>query len=93
MNPAKSLSIASSFWPILERMADKQSLVSVHEMRDLLAKYLPKEERPPQAVLALLEEYGILERSAESNSEWELVHAFGDFFRHLSSRQRLSPPE
>ena len=92
MNPAKSLSIASSFWPILERMADKQSLVSVHEMRDLLAKYLPKEERPPQAVLALLEEYGILERSAESNSEWELVHAFGDFFRHLSSRQRLSSP-
>ena len=92
MNPAKSLSIASSFWPILERMADKQSLVSVHEMRDLLAKYLPKEERPPQAVLALLEECGILERSAESNSEWELVHAFGDFFRHLSSRQRLSSP-
>jgi hypothetical protein len=92
MNPAKSLSIASSFWPILERMADKQSLVSVHEMRDFLAKYLPKEERPPQAVLALLEECGILERSAESNSEWELVHAFGDFFRHLSSRQRLSSP-
>ena len=92
MNPAKLLSITSTFWPILERMADKQSLVSAHEMRDLLVKYLPKEERPPQTVLALLEECGILERSAESNSEWELVHVFGDFFRHLSSRQRLSSP-
>lgn len=92
MNPAKSLSIASSFWPILERMADRQSLVSAHEMRDLLAKYLPKEERSPQTVLALLEECGILERTAESDAEWEIVHAFGDFFRHLSSRQRLSSP-
>lgn len=92
MNPAKSLTVASSFWPILERMADKQSLVSVHEMRDLLAKYLPKEDRPPLVVLALLEECGILEISAESNSEWEMVHAFGEFFRHLSSRQRLSSP-
>jgi len=92
MNPAKSLSIASSFWPILERMADTQSLVSVHDMRDLLAKYLPKEERSPQMVLAQMEEYGILEISAESNSEWEMVHAFGEFFRHLSSRQRLSSP-
>lgn len=92
MNPAKSLSVASSFWPILERMADRQSLVSAHEMRDLLDKYLPKEDRPPQQVLALLEECGILERSAESDSEWETVHAFGDFFRHLSSRQRLSSP-
>lgn len=92
MNPAKSLSIASLFWPILERMADRQTLVSVHEMRDLLAKYLPKEDRPPLVVLALLEECGILEISAESNSEWELVHAFGDFFRHLSNRQRLSSP-
>lgn len=92
MNPAKSLSVASLFWPILERMADRQSLVSVHEIRELLAKYLPKEERSPQTVLALLEECGILERTAESDSEWELVHAFGDFFRHLSSRQRLSSP-
>lgn len=92
MNPAKSLSIASSFWPILERMADKQSLVSVHEMRDLLAMYLPKEDRHPQAVLALLEECGILEISAETNSEWEMVHAFSEFFRHLSKRQRLSSP-
>jgi hypothetical protein len=92
MNPTKSLSIAASFWPILERIADRQLLVSVHEMRDLLAKYLPKEDRPPQVVLALLEECGILEISAESNSEWEMVHAFGEFFRHLSSRQRLSSP-
>lgn len=92
MNPAKSLSVAALFWPILERMSDRQSLVSVHEMRDLLNKYLPKEDRPPQVVLALLEECGILERSAESDSEWEIVHAFGDFFRHLSSRQRLSSP-
>lgn len=92
MNPAKTLSIASSFWPILERMADRQSLVSVHEMRDLLAKYLPKEERSSLMVLALLEEFGILERTAESDSEWEIVHAFADFFRHLSSRQRLSSP-
>jgi hypothetical protein len=92
MNPVKSLTVASSFWPILERMADRQSLVSVHKMRDLLAKYLPKEDRPPLVVLALLEECGILERTAESDSEWEIVHAFGDFFRHLSSRQRLSSP-
>jgi hypothetical protein len=92
MNPAKSLSVASSFWPILERMSDRQSLVSVHEMRDLLNKYLPKEDRTPQVVLALLEECGIFERSTESDSEWEIVHAFGDFFRHLSSRQRLSSP-
>lgn len=92
MTPAKSLSVASLFWPILERMADRQSLVSVHEMRDLLVKYLPKEERSPQIVLTLLEECGILERTAESDSEWEIVHAFGDFFRHLSSRQRLSSP-
>lgn len=92
MNPAKSLSVASTYWPILERMADRQSLVSVHEMRDLLEKYSPKEDRPPQQVLALLVECGILEKSAESESEWEMVHAFGDFFRHLSSRQRLSSP-
>lgn len=92
MTPAKSLSVASSFWPLLELMADKQLVVTVHEMRDLLGKYLPKEERSPQMVLALLEECGILEKSPETDSEWELVHIFGDFFRHLSNRQRLSSP-
>lgn len=92
MIPAKTLSVASSLWPILERIADKQFVVSVSNMRDLLDKCLPKEDRSPHMVLALLEESGILERSAESNSEWEMVHAFGEFFRHLSSRQRLSSP-
>ena len=92
MNSAKSLSVASSFWPILERIADKQLVMSVYDMRDLLAKYLPKEERPVQTILALLEECGILERSADSDAEWEMAHAFGHFFRHLSSRQRLSAP-
>ena len=92
MNPAKSLSVASSFWPILESMSDKRASLSVYEMRDLLVKYLPNEGRPAQVILALLEECGILERSPESDSEWEMVHAFGDFCRHLSSRQRLSSP-
>jgi hypothetical protein len=92
MNPSRSLFVAYSFWPILERMSDRQLFVSVYEMRDLLAKFLPKEERSAQVVLTLLEECGILEKSPESDSEWEVVHAFGDFFRHLSSRQRLSSP-
>ena len=92
MTPAKSLSVASAFWPLLEFMADKQLVVTVHEMRDLLEKYAPKEDRPAQMVLALFEECGILERLPESDSEWELVHAFGDFIRHLSNRQRLSSP-
>jgi len=92
MTPAKSLSVASAFWPLLEFMADKQLVVTVHEMRDLLEKYVSKEVRTPQMILALFEECGILERSPVSDSEWELVHAFGDFFRHLSNRQRLSSP-
>ena len=59
MNPAKSLSIASAYWPLLEVMADKQLVVTVHEMRDLLERYVPKEGRSPQMILALFEEYDL----------------------------------
>lgn len=92
MTPAKSLSVAASFWPLLEFMADKQFVVTTQDFRDLLEKYVPKEERSPQIILALFEECGILEKAPGSESEWELVHAFGDFFRHLSNRQRLASP-
>lgn len=92
MTPAKSLSVASAFWPLLEFIADKQLVVTIHELRDLLEKFAPKEDRPPQTIVALFEECGILEKSPQSDSEWELVHAFGDFIRHLSNRQRLSSP-
>ncbi|MEQ1532834.1 MAG: hypothetical protein HOO97_01985 [Sideroxydans sp.] len=92
MTPAKSLTVAASFWPLLELMADKQLVVTIHELRDLLEKYVPKEERSAQAILGLFEECGILEKAPGSDSEWELVHAFGDFFRHLSNRQRLASP-
>lgn len=92
MTPAKSLSVAAAFWPLLELIADKQIVVTVYDLRDLLERHVPNEERSPQIILALFEECGILEKSPGSNSEWELVHAFGDFFRHLSNRQRLSSP-
>ena len=90
--PKKILAVASTYWPILERIADKKMLLTAYEMRDLLAQYLPKEQITAANVLLQLEECGILEKSATSESEWEMIHAFSEFFRHISNRQKLSSP-
>ncbi len=70
---------------------DFRSLTAA-EFRELLRLKCPDEARPAFQVIALLEEVGLLEKSPDSEANWELPAKVNEFVRHLSQRQRVSSP-
>lgn len=97
INPPRTLRLASEFYPLLEVMAAGDDALnrsmSLSEIVSCIEVRLPKETRDVTALVANLEQNGLLEESIESASSWEVPHAVAEFVRYLSNRQRLSSPE
>lgn len=91
-NPSRTLRIAAEYYPLLAHLVEGNDAVSLPELRSLLSKYQPDESRSSEQVVELLVQLGLLEASPESDAAWEVPHAAGEFFRHLSMRQRLATP-
>ena len=93
MNPERLLRLAADFFRVLEEIVrrDIRSLTAA-EFRELLRLKYPDEARPAFQVIALLEEIGLLEKSPDSEANWELPAKVSEFVRHLSQRQRVSSP-
>jgi hypothetical protein len=73
-------------------MAEHGESVGLSDMRSLHQKHKPDDLRPTDRLAELLEEFGLFEKSADSDLAWEVPHIVGEFLRHLSMRQRLAAP-
>jgi hypothetical protein len=91
-NPERTLNLAADYYGLLSDLASRGESVSVGDLRSLLQKYHPDDDRQPEKVAELLEQFGLFERAADSETSWEVPHVIGEFLRHLSMRQRLSAP-
>ncbi len=91
-NPQRTLSLAAEYYGLLSDLASCGDSVSVGDLRSMLQKYHPDDDRQPEKVAELLEQFGLFERAADSETSWEVPHVIGEFLRHLSMRQRLSAP-
>lgn len=91
-NPSRTLRIAADYYPLLAHLAEGSDAASLSEFRSLLSKYHAEETRSPEQVVELLVQVGLLETSPDSDANWEVPHAVGEFLRHLSMRQRLATP-
>jgi hypothetical protein len=91
-NPSRTLRIAAEYYPLLAHLAEGGDAASLSEFRSLLSKYHPEETRSPEQVVELLAQVGLIETSPDSDANWEVPHAVGEFLRHLSMRQRLATP-
>lgn len=91
-NPSRTLRLAAEFFPLLDLLASKGESASLSVIRGLLSQRMPEENRSADQIISLLNENGLLEVSAESDAEWDVPHAVGEFIRHLSMRQRLASP-
>lgn len=91
-NPSRTLRIAADYYPLLAHLAEGSDAASPSEFRSLLSKYHAEETRSPEQVVELLVQVGLLETSPDSDANWEVPHAVGEFLRHLSMRQRLATP-
>lgn len=77
---------------MLSHMAEHGDSAGLIELRSLHEKYKPDDLRSTERMAEVLEEFGLLERAAESDLYWEVPHPVGEFLRHLSMRQRLAAP-
>lgn len=91
-NPQRTLQLAAEYYGLLADLSTRGESVSLGDLRSLLQKYNSDDSRPPDKVAGYLEQYGLFEKSADSDSSWEVPHVIGEFLRHLSMRQRLSAP-
>ena len=91
-NPQRTLALAAEYYGLLSDLASRGESVSIGDLRSLLQKHHPEGERGPEKVVELLEQFGLFEKAADSDTSWEVPHVIGEFLRHLSMRQRLSAP-
>lgn len=91
-NPQRTLQLAAEYYGLLSDLSARGEPVGHGDLRSLLQKYNPDDARPSEKVAETLEQYGLLEKAADSESSWEVPHVIGEFLRHLSMRQRLSAP-
>lgn len=91
-NPQRTLQLAAEYYGLLADLSTRGEPVSLGDLRSLLQKYNPDDSRPPDKLAGYLEQYGLFEKAADSDSSWEVPHVIGEFLRHLSIRQRLSAP-
>lgn len=91
-NPQRTLALAAEYYGLLSDLASRGESVSIGDLRSLLQKHHPEGERAPEKVVELLEQFGLFEKAADSDTSWEVPHVIGEFLRHLSMRQRLSAP-
>lgn len=91
-NPQRTLALAAEYFGLLSDLASRGESVSTGDLRSLLQKHNPEGDRTTEKVIELLEQYGLFEKAADSDSSWEVPHVIGEFLRHLSMRQRLSAP-
>lgn len=91
-NPQRTLALAAEYYGLLSDLASRGESVSIGDLRSLLQKHHPDGERAPEKVAELLEQFGLFEKAADSDTSWEVPHVIGEFLRHLSMRQRLSAP-
>lgn len=91
-NPQRTLALAAEYYGLLSDLASRGESVSIGDLRSLFQKHHPDDQRPPEKVTELLEQFGLFEKAADSDTAWEVPHVIGEFLRHLSMRQRLSAP-
>lgn len=91
-NPQRTLQLAAEYYGLLADLSSRGEPIGLGDLRSLLQKHNPDNPRPADKVAAYLEQYGLFERAADSDSSWEVPHVIGEFLRHLSMRQRLSAP-
>lgn len=91
-NPVRSLQLAAEYFPFLSYLAELGEPTDLPEIRSLLRKHKPGDPRTPERVVELLEEFGLMERSIDSDLAWDVPHIAAEYFRHLALRQRLAAP-
>ena len=84
-NPARTLQLASEFFSLLSGLAAQGDSVSIGDLRGLLQKYNPSDERSAEKIASLLEQYGLFEKAADSDSSWEVPYVLGELLRHPPS--------
>ena len=91
-NPQRTLQLAAEYYGLLADLSTRGESIGLGDLRSLLQKHNPDNPRPADKVADYLEQFGLFERAADSDSSWEVPHVIGEFLRHLSMRQRLSAP-
>lgn len=91
-NPQRTLQLAAEYYGLLADLSTRGEPVGLGDLRSLLQKYNSDDVRSTERVADTLEQYGLFERTADSESSWDVPYVIGEFLRHLSMRQRLSAP-